>query len=195
MDKIFQLKKEIRSRIETRRRQLSPDRVKSKSEQIIANLESLPEYRSARTVHCYVSWRNEVHTHDLIAEMLHEGRRVVAPVVDLSNRTLLHSAIKKFDDLKPGTFGILEPPKENLQKVLFAELDLVIVPGVAFDLSGHRIGFGGGYYDDFLTHVSATKIALSYDFQIVKKIPTRKEDQRVDILISEDGVYRVGGEL
>lgn len=191
MNKVFQLKKEIRSRIEAQRRQLSSEWVKSKSQQIVLNLQSLPEFQGARTVHCYVSWRNEVHTHDLISNMLREGRQVVVPVVDLANRTLLHSAIRTFDDLKPGAFGILEPPKENLQKILFNELDLVIVPGVAFDLSGHRIGFGGGYYDNFLTHVTATKIALTYQFQIVEKIPIRKEDQRVDILVSEEGVYRV----
>jgi len=105
---------------------------------------------------------------------------------------LLHSEIKSFDELKKGTFGILEPPQDRFRKVRISEFDLVIVPGIAFDLTGHRIGFGGGFYDSFLGSITATKIALAYEFQIVDEIPTRAEDVKIDILVTEKSVYRFG---
>ncbi len=190
MDNVVQQKSKIRSLFESQRRSLSGESVDSQSSKIISHLKNLPEYQGAKTVHCYVAWRNEVNTNQLIKDTLQTGRRVIVPVIDLSSHILLHSEIKGFDELKKGTFGILEPPKDRFRKVKISEFDLVIVPGVAFDLSGHRIGFGGGFYDGFLGSVKATKIALAYEFQIVDEIPTRAEDEKVDILVSEKNVYR-----
>lgn len=189
-DSIIQKKRKLRSKIEKQRRQFSRDWVNSKSSIIINHLKKLPEFQSAQTIHCYVAWRNEVNTHGLIKELLQMGRTVVVPVVDLLNHSLLHSKITDFSDLKPGTFGILEPTKTQLLPIKLSVLDLIIVPGVAFDLTGHRIGFGGGYYDEFLRKVKTTKIGLTFHFQIVDKIPTQNQDQRVDIIISEKGVFK-----
>ncbi|MFQ6115240.1 MAG: 5-formyltetrahydrofolate cyclo-ligase, partial [bacterium] len=188
METIFQQKREIRKRLEKQRRELSRAWVDSKSSVIIEHLKKLPEFQSSRTIHCYVAWRNEVNTHGLIKELLDRGRTVAVPAVDLPNHTLFHSRIVDFRDLKPGAFGILEPPRELILPIQLSEIDLIIVPGVAFDLRGYRIGFGGGYYDDFLSKVRAAKIGLTFQFQIVEKIPTRSQDERVDILISEEGV-------
>lgn len=186
---IFQQKKEIRSRIEQQRKSLSKSAVESKSSQIIALLSALPECQNAQTIHCYVAWRNEVDTHDFIKTSLKSGKRVVVPVTDLQNHLLRHSEIRCFDDLRPGAFGILEPASEHFREVTLGEIDLVIVPGVAFDQSGHRLGFGGGYYDAFLAKVKATKVALAYEFQIVHDLPTRPEDEMVDLLVSEKDIY------
>ena len=190
MDNVVQQKSDVRSLIESQRKSLSGESVDSQSSKIISHLKQLPEYQAAKTVHCYAAWRNEVNTYQLIKDTLQTGRRVIVPVTDLSSHTLLHSEIKSFDELKKGTFGILEPPKDRFRKVAISEFDLVIVPGVAFDLCGHRLGFGGGFYDGFLGDVKATKIALAYEFQMVDKIPTRAEDEKVDILVSENNVYR-----
>ena len=190
MDNVFQQKSKIRSLIESKRRSLSGESVISQSSKIISHLKKTPEFQAAKTVHCFVAWRNEVNTHHLIKEILETGRRVIVPVTDLSSHTLLHSEIKSFDELKKGTFGILEPPEDRFRKVEISEFNLVVVPGVAFDLAGHRIGFGGGFYDGFLRNIKATKIALAYEFQIVDKIPTRAEDEKVDILVTEKSVYR-----
>lgn len=192
MDRIIQQKRQLRDRIEKKRKGLSQAWVQSKSDIIIGHLKKLPEFQSAQMIHCYVAWRNEVNTHGLIKELLQSGKRIVIPVVELSNHTLLHSEIKKFEDLQVGTFGILEPPKECILPVQLSVLDLIIVPGVAFDLRGQRIGYGGGYYDEFLKKVNATKIGLAYHFQIVDKVPIRNQDERVDIIITEQGVYRAG---
>ncbi|MFQ5769842.1 MAG: 5-formyltetrahydrofolate cyclo-ligase [bacterium] len=192
MNIVFQHKQEIRQRIEKQRRRLPKNWIESKSCIIIAQLKDLPEFQTAQTIHCYLAWRNEVNTHELIKEMLHQGRRVVVPVVDLTSRTLIHSQLTKFEHLKAGTFGILEPPKEQIIPVKINELDLIVVPGVAFDRQGNRIGFGGGYYDEFLKKTSVTKIGLAFNFQIFDTIPTRNQDERVDLLINEKGVHRFG---
>ncbi|MFQ5864574.1 MAG: 5-formyltetrahydrofolate cyclo-ligase [bacterium] len=192
---IFQEKREIRNSIEKQRRQLSKAWVESNSCIIIDHLKKLQEFQSAQTIHCYVAWRNEVNTHGLIKELLQKGHTVVVPVVDLPNRTLVHSKIRNFGDLQAGSFGILEPRKDRILPITVDELKLIIVPGIAFDLMGHRIGFGGGYYDEFLRQVKAPKIALAFAFQIVEKIPISSQDQRVDIIVSEKGVHRINDKI
>lgn len=187
----MQKKRAIRQQIENQRKQLTKDQVNSLSHAIIENLKSLYEFQNSRTIHCYVAWRHEVNTHDLIVEMLSQGRWVVVPVVDLQNHTLIHSEIKSFDELKPGAFGILEPPKELLRPVDIAEIELILVPGVAFDLHGNRIGYGGGYYDAFLRQSRAIKIGLAYEFQIVDELPTTDGDEKVDLVVTEKTIYRV----
>jgi len=185
----LQRKQAIRQRIEKQRRNLPKEWIAARSAEIIARLKSLPEFQTARTVHAYIAWRSEVDNHSLIKEMLQEDRRVVVPVVDLTTRTLRHSQIEQFEDLAPRTFGILEPPPERFQPAALGEIDLIIVPGIAFDLNGNRIGFGGGYYDDFLRQTCVLKIGLCFHFQIIDQIPTRAQDERVDMLITEKGVY------
>jgi 5-formyltetrahydrofolate cyclo-ligase len=182
-------KQTIRQRIEQQRRNLPKEWIAARSAEIITRVTSLPEFQMARTVHTYVAWRSEVDNHALIKEMLQGDRRVVVPVVDLATRTLRHSQIEQFEDLASGTFGILEPPPERVQPVPISEIDLIIVPGIAFDRSGNRIGFGGGYYDDFLRQTRAVKIGLCFQFQVIDQIPTRVQDERVDILVTEKRVH------
>ena len=101
----------------------------------------------------------------------------------------MHSQIRSFDDLQKGTFGILEPKPEAMNLVAPDELDLVLVPGIAFDKRGYRLGYGGGFYDAFLAQTKSVKVGLAFDFQIVDLLPTREEDERVDLIVSEKTVY------
>lgn len=187
---VFQEKQRIRERIRRKRRRLSRQDVAEASSRITDRLLAVPEVDRARTVHCYVSWKNEADTHDLIRILLKQGHRVVVPIIDVATKTLRHSEVRDFRELKAGTYGILEPAPEHIRPTALQDIDVIIVPGVAFDLTGHRIGFGGGYYDAFLATTGALKIALAYQFQIVDKIPTREEDQRVDIIVTEENVHR-----
>ena len=189
MNPIFQSKKIIRTQIREQRKQLSPQAVFEKSRHIVKSLQTLPVYLSAKTVHCYVSWHNEVHTHELIKSMLVSGRRVVVPVVNMQEQSLVHSQIRSFDDLQKGTFGILEPKPEAMDLVAPEELDLVLVPGIAFDKRGYRLGYGGGFYDTFLAQTKTVKVGLAFDFQIVDLLPTREEDERVNLIVSEKRIY------
>ncbi len=139
----WQRKQELRKRIEQQRRELAKKWVDNTSEEIVANLKRLPQFQSAKTIHTYVAWRNEVNNHRLIKDILSEGRRVVVPAVDLSHHTLIHSLISNFDDLRPGAFGILEPPVDRIHSIDISEIDLILVPGAAFDFAGNRLGYGG----------------------------------------------------
>lgn len=189
MNPVFKSKQIIRDHIRELRRKLSRETILEKSLRIGQKLKSLPQFQAAKTIHCYVSWQNEVFTHDLIREMLADGKQVVVPVVQMPDHVLVHSRLSDFSDLQEGAFGILEPPPEKRQPVSPQALDVVLAPGVAFDLRGYRLGYGGGFYDHFLAQTDALKIGLAFDFQIVDRIPTRREDERVDMIVSEENVY------
>jgi len=178
-------KKRLRSRLRTQRESLSKIEVGTKSRAILDRLTALPSYLAAKTVHTYVAWGNEVDTHQLIRDAFSHGKCVIVPRVDVERRALEHYRINSFSDLSPGAFGILEPVPARASRFEPGGAEVVVVPGIAFDPSGHRLGFGGGYYDAFLKPLSATKIALAYDFQIVDLLPTREEDERVDLIITE----------
>lgn len=192
MNPTFQRKKELRAQILQKRESLSLSWLNENSGLIHCNLKSLTAFEKAKIIHTYVDWQNEVRTQSLIAELLETGKRVIVPMVDKNTRQLQHSEIKSLSDLKPGAFGIMEPKQNPETNVDIEALDVILVPGVAFDSTGHRLGYGGGYYDAFLKKTAGLKIALGFEFQIVEKIPTRDEDEKIDILVTEKQVYEFG---
>ena len=133
---------------------------------------------------CYVSLPDEVQTGPLITQMLEAGKRVVVPKVQ--GRRLALSEVKDpARELAPGAFGVLEPTGA-LRPVPVTRLDLVLVPGIAFDRRGHRLGRGEGYFDRFLARVpkAIPTIGICYDFQLVDRLPTDPHDQAVRTVIS-----------
>ncbi|HID95687.1 MAG TPA: 5-formyltetrahydrofolate cyclo-ligase [Candidatus Latescibacteria bacterium] len=183
-------KNEIRRRVLARRSTLLEEDALRKSRIITERLMGLQEYKRAAVIHCYVSKDKEVDTRCLIQRALSSGKRVIVPVTDLEKRRLFHSEIKALEELEKGTFGILEPKQECLRFVEPDIIDLVIVPGVAFDPYGNRIGFGGGFYDRFLAGLKVPKIGLAYQFQILDRIETTHLDVRVDSVMTEERIYR-----
>jgi 5-formyltetrahydrofolate cyclo-ligase len=181
-------KDRLREQMRTLRRQLDPARKAAASQAIVSRLEALPVFQQARVIHTYVAWRNEVDTHDLIWRLLREGRRVAVPKVEPATGQLQHYFIANFSELQDGAFGILEPPPAPDRLAAPSQFDLVLVPGLAFDRAGNRLGMGKGHYDRFLAEVRAPKIALAYDFQLVEKLPVEAHDQRVAIIITEKNV-------
>ncbi len=181
-------KDRLREQMRTLRRQLDPARKVAASQAIVSRLEALPVFQQARVIHTYVAWRNEVENHDLIRRLLREGRRVAVPKVELATGQLQHYFIADFSELQKGAFGILEPPRDPNRLAAPSQFDLVLVPGLAFDRAGNRLGLGKGHYDRFLIEVHAPKIALAYDFQLVDKLPAEAHDQRVNIIITEKSV-------
>ncbi len=146
---------------------------------------SLPEFKKAKIILFYVSIKGEVRTDKMISESLDKGKRILVPFADLKKKRLLISEINDLDDLSPGAFGIPEPksPKEfPLEKI-----DLVVIPGIAFDSKGNRVGYGMGFYDRFLKKLKShvPLIALAYDLQIVNRIPTDGKDVRLHKIITE----------
>ena len=141
----------------------------------------------------YVAFNNEVETKGLIKYSLAQGKRVFVPVTRNKERLLIPSQVFKFpDDLQPGTWGILEPKSDCFRPQEPSEIDLVVVPGVAFDEECNRLGYGGGFYDRFLNQLSneCTFIAVAFELQIRDNVYHQAHDQPVHVVITEDQVIR-----
>ncbi len=157
---------------------------------------ALPEYASARTVMFYVDARSEVRTRHVLPAALASGKRVVVPYCVNNELELFH--LTAMDELSVGMYKILEPKEElrNLpeKRVDVSELDLIMVPGVAFDRRGARMGNGAGYYDRLLARVRGARsdvplVAVAFECQLFPEIPTLPHDIFMDRIITERAVY------
>ncbi len=177
-------KGEIRNLILAKRDTMSSSDVLKKSLMIRERLIALPEFSNASPVMFYVQKGNEVMTDALIEYSLVRGKRVAVPFTDKRSKTLVPSLISSLNELEMGSFGIPEP--RELRPVEAEVIELIIVPGIAFDVHGSRIGYGNGYYDRFLKAVRAKKIALAYELQIVDEIPNHTNDIKMDMIVTEE---------
>ncbi len=165
------------------RRNASTQTEKQKASQIICKtLLVRPECKKATAICVYVSLPEEVDTRNIFQTLFEQKKSVIVPRVEGSHLRL--HQIQSMDDLTKGSFGIAEP-KRSCPEVETSFVDLFIVPGIAFDRSGYRLGWGKGYYDRLLAGVSATKIGLAYSFQIVSRLPHTGYDIPMDIVITE----------
>lgn len=189
-------KKLIREKFKSIRTKLSREEVSAKSIRIQKLLFSLPEFRRAKTVCFYVAKGNEVQTERAIKDSIKLGKRVLVPITDKKTGKLALSELLNYDDeLEPGAFGVLEPKPACRRIVPATEADLIIVPGVVFDLHGHRLGYGKGYYDRFLREISALKtdapfIGLAYEYQVLNEIPHGSDDISVHKIVTEKRVIK-----
>src|SRR5215469_9517760 len=164
------------------------------SQRICATFAGLPEYAAARTVLFYVDVRSEVRTRHYLATALTHGKKIVVPWCNDQGELELFW-LKSMDDLTIGMYKILEPKPDlrNLadRQVPAADLDLVMVPGVAFTRSGARMGHGKGYYDKLLEHArpDAPLVALAFECQLFPEIPTQSHDVFMNKIITEAAVY------
>ena len=134
-------------------------------------------FLKAKNICCYLSFDNEVHTHGFILKCLKVGKTVVVPKVDKKKGILL-SKLTDFNHLSSGPFGILEPEEGVFQPFDSAKLDLAIIPAVALDCKGNRLGFGFGYYDKFLAQNEGKLflVGVAHDFQLVERLPVCVHD-------------------
>ena len=183
------MKKSLRQEMLEKRKKLSEEEIITKSSEIKKKLYTLPEFEDANKACIYVSLKDEVHTHDIIKENL-KGKCVVVPKVN--GEELLVCELRDFDELKEGSFCVLEPGEER--RVFPQDIDCVVVPGVVFDREGFRIGFGRGFYDRLLSEVSCPKIGLCFDFQLVDQLPFEEHDIPVDIIVTETKVIKMSRE-
>ena len=181
-------KEALRRRLRSQRKSISEANFATWSATIVDLLQKQEEYRQANTIHCYVSMnkRREVNTHPLIQKMLEAGKTVVVPQTQFKDHSLRHFKIPSFDDLTKNKWGVLEP--EGGENVAIKELDLVVVPLVAGDRERNRIGYGGGFYDRFLSQVACPKIGLCFEQNILSELPTEPFDIALDKIISEEGI-------
>lgn len=185
-------KERLRKRVLAAHKGLARGRVEVGGQAILEKVLGLEAYRRAKLVHTYVSSKeNEVDTRALIGTCLAQGKRVAVPVVMPSAKTMGHALIDDLDQLVVGPWGLAQPdPAAARWLPAKARIDLVVVPGLAFDRRGHRIGRGGGYYDRFLAQVQTVKIGLCYDELVLDYIPGEPHDVPVDMVVAETATYQ-----
>lgn len=153
---------------------------------ITGRIAALPSFIAARTVLLTLPFRSEWDTHPLIDVALTTGKTVAAPRVNRESRMLeLHSLSEGARALPPGAYGIPEP-EATADRVAPESVEWVLVPGVAFDRTGRRLGYGGGYYDRLLPLLGgATRVAGAFDLQLVARVPWAPHDVCVDVIVTE----------
>jgi 5-formyltetrahydrofolate cyclo-ligase len=166
---------------------------------ITARIAALPSFIAARTVLLTLPFRSEWDTLPLVEQALAAGKTVAAPRVNRATRMLdLHSLSDSARALVPGAFGIPEPAA-TADRVAPESVEWVLVPGVAFDRTGRRLGYGGGYYDRLLPLLGhATRVAGAFDLQLVDRVPWAPHDVCVDVIVTESqtlGIERAGSPL
>jgi 5-formyltetrahydrofolate cyclo-ligase len=157
------------------------------SASILQRLFELEAMRAARWVKFYVSYGSEVETPGMIAHALTHGKRVAVPIVKEGRQLILSEITNPVRELAPGFMGIPEPKPEFVRPVALDDMNLLVVPGIAFDVAGNRLGQGAGYYDRLLSQASGRiPIAgLAFECQIVPRMPASSHDVKVDFIITE----------
>lgn len=187
------MKKQLRKQIISERMSQSDEIISEKSARVIEKIKSLEEFQKANLIMLYLDFRKEVATGEFLKYCLDNGKRVLIPITDTKNIKLIPSEVIDFPgDLASGTWGILEPKPECVRPVEPAEIDLVIVPGVSFDIKGNRLGYGGGFYDRFLpqTRPDTIAAALAFEMQIRDDVYPEEHDYPVHYVITEDRLLK-----
>jgi len=181
-------KKSIRKEMARIRGALSEESIREKSREITRKLVNLAEFQASRNILFFLSLPREVQTDEMIQTALDLGKKVHVPLVDAKHRRLNISEISGLDiEFEEKRFGILEPGVSHLKIVPPETLDFVLVPGLAFDRKGGRIGYGAGYYDRFLKEVAGhtVRVGVAYDFQVLDSIPQTQFDVPVQKILTE----------
>jgi 5-formyltetrahydrofolate cyclo-ligase len=185
------MKEKIRKDLIEKRSKLPKRKVLERSKKISDKFFNLKEFNKATNIFFYVSYDNEVNTHNMIKKCLSLGKNVVVPICDAEDSSMSLSKIEKWSDLEPGSFNILEPKMDKIREVTIYDIDLTIIPGIGFDEQGFRLGHGFGYYDKLLKDsTNAINIGLAFEIQIVEKIPIETHDLPVDLIITEKRVIK-----
>ena len=171
-----------------RRRELSPQQVSCQSHALQLRFLALPEYQRAQVLALYAPIHREVETSVVALEALAAGKTLLYPAVEGSE--LQFRRVLELDDLMPGRYGIPEPKGEAWDP---SDVDLIVVPGVAFDQSGRRLGYGKGYYDRSLHRLegSGRLAGFCYEFQLFEEIVGEPHDVTMDLIVTELRVVRV----
>lgn len=193
-DAIAENKRSLRKLTIARRDVMAPLERERFAEHITAQLLTMPAYARAQTVMGYMSFGSEFDTASFVLQVLNAGKRLVLPRVDKLARRLVPHQIEDLRDLETGVWGIREP-RIGSPLVSLNEIDFLLMPGVAFDRTGNRLGYGAGFYDRLLADAAvtiqpqtpaATRVAAVFSLQVVDIVPTTENDQRVDFIMTEN---------
>ena len=179
------MKQSLRKQYLSLRRSMRQDEVMEKSELILHNLKKFRAFQEADSLLLYVSFDNEVATPGIIEYLSMEGRSIFLP--SIVNKRIKPLPFTGFDDLREGPYGILQP-SDPPDHIVPQQIDLTLVPGIVFDRSGYRIGYGKGYYDCLLSELHTEAAGLAYEFQVIGRIPHDDHDVPLEYIVTESGV-------
>jgi len=194
MTNIQARKQALRQRIIAARDELTPTLQARLSNEIVRQLCSLAAYRTAQTVLGYLNFGSELQSELWVQQALADSKRVLLPRVNKAGRHLdLFEIVDLSSDVAPGAYGIREPIPERCRHFdAPGEIDLILMPGVAFDRAGGRLGYGGGFFDKLLAHLPRRPILIAGAFalQVIDEIPQESTDRKVDWLVTEHETIR-----
>jgi len=188
---IREYKNDLRNKYKLTRKELSFKKKLELDEKIFNRLISHNSYKNCETLLTFVSTAIEVDTHKLISYSLQQGKKVAVPKCISGTRQMEFYLINSIDDLEVATFSVLEPKIEICTKLLNFENSICIVPGLAFDLNGYRLGYGKGYYDRFLSNYTGLNIGVCYCSCTLNKLISGKFDRPVDLLITDKYIRKI----
>lgn len=178
------MKKEMRKKMLKLRNEIEPFIKNQKDQKIMLNFVNFLKSRKIRTVLLYASYGSEVDTWKIFYFCQENSIKTAFPKVLEKVKALELYWVNNLEQLSPGYKSILEP--ERGTKAYIEEIEVIVVPGIAFDINCYRIGYGGGFYDRLLLYKKGLAIGLAYEEQIVDRIPTESFDKRVDLIITDE---------
>jgi len=182
-------KKSLRKIMKERLAALSDKEIKEKSEEITDRLFMSDEWKQAKTIGITISRPREVDTKRIIEKAWKFGKKVAVPKCYPEDKTMVFRLINSFSQLENVYYNLFEPIEKDTEEINKNDIDLIIVPGLAFSERGERLGFGGGYYDRFLMDYNNKFLSLAFDIQIISMIPMDKHDIIIPKIITESHVY------
>ena len=187
---IRQYKNELRASIKQWRKELPMHEKAELDSGVMRNVFRLYQYRSAKTLLIYVSTAIEVDTFKIIEGALKDGKKVAVPRCIPDTRFMEFHYIDSIEQLKPGTFGVLEP-EETLPIVEDFEGCLMLLPALALDYSGYRLGYGKGYYDRYLSRFTGACVGMCYSYNLRRHMYHGRFDRPVDVIVTEKAIKTV----
>lgn len=193
---IKEQKKELRTKVKEKISKLSRRETEEPDKKILHQIKSLAEYKNADTIFCYVSTEKEINTIPLLQEILDSGKRLGVP--KCTGKGIMDAyEIQNLEQLKIGSYGILEPGEECDIILDPTEIQFSIIPCISCNRKGERLGHGGGFYDRYLEKMpeDCEKAILCRESLMCDEIPTEEHDERMDLVISENGIIRIKKEV
>ena len=189
---LHQAKATLRKQVLARREALPDDARRAAGLAIEKRVFALTKYQRAKCVMADMSFGMEMDMTAIVEAVIWSGKQLILPRVDRATKMLSLHRVENMADLVAGVWGIREP-RADLPTVTIDTIDLILMPGVAFDIQGNRLGYGAGFYDKLLASTSTqpTRVAATFDCQLVDAVPTDAHDQRVHVLITESRTIEI----
>lgn len=182
-------KRQLRNEMKEKLNSVTDHMLEEKSAQITNQILQLLEWKKAKTIGITLPIQKEVNTHSLIEKGWSEGKTISVPKVEPKMKRMSFYQINDFTKLVKNKYGILEPSSIEQVKVDRCQIDLLIIPCLAFDEKCYRLGYGGGYYDRFLVDYKGISCGIAFECQKVQAIPIDRYDIALNMIVTEENIY------